>query len=78
MVAIVVPDDDKSGHDEILNYLYKKADENNLLGFERIKDVFVTNEEFTTENGLITPSLKIAKYNIQKKYGDVLKKLNSA
>ena len=78
LVAIVVPDDDKSDHDEILNYLDKKADENNLLGFERIKDVFVTYEEFTTENGLITPSLKIAKFNIQKKYGDVLKKLNSA
>ena len=78
LVAIVVPDTPKITCEEIKKSLEKKAEENNLLGFEKIKDVFITNEEFTTDNGLITPSLKISKYNVQRKYGDVLKKMSSA
>ena len=35
------------------------AAKNKLNGLERIKKIFLHNEEFTQENGLLTPSMKL-------------------
>lgn len=66
LTAIVIPDVENITEREMLNSLNSKADEHNLLGFERIGAVYLSNVEFTTDNGLMTPSLKLCTYKIQE------------
>ena len=44
-------------------------------GYERIKEFALVAEEFTTENDLLTPTLKLKRRNVWKKYGDLLNSL---
>jgi long-chain acyl-CoA synthetase len=44
-------------------------------GFEEIKDFAIIGEDFTTENGLLTPSLKVKRRKVVEKYQAVLDKL---
>lgn len=37
-------------------------------GYERPKDLTITTEDFTTENGMLTPSLKLKRRNVLAKY----------
>ncbi len=46
----------------------EKADQFKLSGLERIKKVHLTLTAFTPENGLVTPTMKIKRYNIQKHF----------
>ena len=41
-------------------------------GYERVKQFALIGEEFSTENGLLTPSLKLKRRKVIEKYGDVL------
>lgn len=80
LVAIVVLDVNQSGYDkvtpdEMLQLLEEKAIEMKFNGYERICNVFLTTDEFTPQNGLMTPSLKLVSYQIQKKYEKEIKKL---
>jgi long-chain acyl-CoA synthetase len=45
--------------------------------YERIKDILVTTEDFTTDNGMLTPSLKVKRRNVLARYGDRLQALYS-
>jgi len=47
----------------------------NLSKIENIKKFFVVNEKFTIENGMLTPTLKLKRYKIIKKYINNFKKL---
>ena len=40
----------------------------NLSKIERVKKFFVIKEQFTIENGMMTPTLKLKRYKIIKKY----------
>jgi long-chain acyl-CoA synthetase len=44
-------------------------------GFERPEKFVVATEDFTTDNGMLTPSLKVKRRNVMAKYGDQLNKL---
>lgn len=73
LVAIVVLDKEHPGYDnvskeEILRLLDEKATEAKLNGFERIKDVYLTTDQFSPQNGLMTPSLKLCYFKIAKHY----------
>ncbi|KAK8889008.1 hypothetical protein M9Y10_033750 [Tritrichomonas musculus] len=54
--------------DDILQKLLQTAIKNNLRGFEKIKHVLIDVEEFTVENGLLTPSMKPQWQSLRKKY----------
>jgi long-chain acyl-CoA synthetase len=60
---------------EILAQFDRIATENRLAGFERIKDVYVTTDVFTVENGLLTPSLKLSRFEIEKRFARQLQAL---
>eukprot|EP00742_Colponemidia_sp_Colp-10_P013189 GILJ01014887.1.p1 GENE.GILJ01014887.1~~GILJ01014887.1.p1 ORF type:complete len:655 (-),score=112.62 GILJ01014887.1:81-2045(-) len=80
LVAVVVPkekaaDNDSQLRQSILQDLNKVGKANGLQGFEMIKNVFLTNEEFTLENELLTPTLKVKRFQVAKKYSKELKQL---
>ena len=41
---------------------------NNLSRIENIKKFFTINENFSIENGMLTPTMKLKRYKIIKKY----------
>ena len=49
--------------------------EQNLKGFEQVKDIAIISDSFTNENGLLTPSDKNCRPAIKKLYADVFNDL---
>ena len=47
----------------------------NLTKIEKIKKYFTIKEQFTIENGMMTPTLKLKRYKIIKKYQKEFEKL---
>ena len=47
----------------------------NLSKIEKIKKFFVIKDQFTIENGLMTPTLKLKRYKIIEKYKSEIQKL---
>ena len=47
----------------------------NLTKIEKIKKFFVTYKQFSIENGLMTPTLKLKRYKIINEYKAELEKL---
>ena len=41
-------------------------------GFEQIKKILIDGEELSTQNGMLTPTLKLKRRNFLRKYGSVL------
>ncbi|MCA9599189.1 MAG: AMP-binding protein, partial [Myxococcales bacterium] len=56
--------------DEVRKLLEKELAERgqNFKGFERPKKFMITAEDFTTDNGLLTPTLKLKRRNVLAKY----------
>ena len=48
-----------------------------IKGYEKIRGFVLSDEEFTPENGMLTPSLKIKRRAIVAKYGDEIEALYS-
>ena len=46
-----------------------------LTKIEKIKKFLIINEQFTIENGMMTPTLKLKRYKIIKKYQTEFEKL---
>ena len=55
---------------EIINNMNK-----NLTQIEKIKKFLVIDESFTIENGLMTPTLKVKRNKVIKKYLSEIEKL---
>ena len=75
LVALLVLGNDKQN---INNAIIKKEIENinnRLTKIEKIKKFIVTNKQFSIENGLMTPTLKLKRYKIIQKYKNELEKL---
>jgi long-chain acyl-CoA synthetase len=54
--------------DQVLKLFGRTAEEQRLRGFERIAKVMLDDEEFSVENGLLTPSMKPQWPALKKKY----------
>lgn len=46
-----------------------------IKGYERVRGFVLTDEEFTPENGMMTPSLKVKRRAVMAKYGDQIEAL---
>lgn len=69
--------EDLAKHVNVLNLIEKDIELTNaeLPNFEKIKGFFITPNDFTVENGHITPSLKLKKKVILKTYEEEIDKL---
>ncbi|EAY12007.1 AMP-binding enzyme family protein [Trichomonas vaginalis G3] len=63
---------------EFVDLFNQKAIEYKLNGFEKIKGVYITHEEFSTSNGLLTPSMKLRRKCIEDRYIHELEKVESS
>ena len=75
LVALIVLNIEKknTNHEVISNEIEKMN--LNLSNIEKIKKFFVIDKQFSIENGLMTPTLKIKRYKIIKEYKTELEKL---
>ena len=44
-------------------------------GYEKLRKIYVAEEDFTTENGMLTPTLKLKRRIVQKRYQDAIESL---
>jgi len=71
---IVLSPDQKDFSNEKIQEEINKMNKN-LPKIEKIKKFFVIKEQFTIENGMMTPTLKLKRYKIIKKYQIEIEKL---
>jgi len=72
LVALIVSDDEENKAE--IN-LYIENLNKNLQAIEKIKKIKIIKEEFTIENGMLTPTLKLKRKKILEKYKEDLEKL---
>ncbi|KAG8804654.1 hypothetical protein FRC18_007034 [Serendipita sp. 400] len=60
---------------EILRLMDITAKESGLQGFEKIKAIHVILEPFSTDNGMMTPTFKLRRREIETRYSDILVRL---
>ena len=74
VALLVLTDEQKNLKKEEIDKEINKIN-NYLSNIERIKKYFVINEKFSIENGMLTPTLKLKRYKIIKKYQNQFEKL---
>ena len=75
LVALLVLVDEKKNISEIQIKQEIEKINNNLGRIENIKKFFIIDEKFSIENGMLTPTLKLKRYKIIKKYQNQFEKL---
>ncbi len=75
LVALLVLNKDKSDISNEIIFKELEIVNKNLSKIEKIKKFVVIKDQFTIENGLITPTLKLKRYKIIKKYKNQLENL---
>ena len=68
LVALLVIVDEKKNISEIQIKQEIEKINNNLGRIENIKKFFITDEKFSIENGMLTPTMKLKRYKIIQKY----------
>jgi len=74
LVALLVPEAEYADKADLQQRLSKAVDKVNadLSVIERIRRFIIADEPFTTDNEMLTPSLKIRRHVIKKVYGEKL------
>ena len=73
IALLILSKDKKTLKNEIIFKEIEKINKN-LSKIEKIKKFFVIKEQFTIENGMMTPTLKLKRYKIIKKYKNEFEK----
>ncbi len=70
-------DDELLENAKVKEFLQKEVDRtgSEFKGFERIKRIALAKEDFTTQNGLLTPSLKLKRRDAWTRYGSQIEAL---
>jgi long-chain acyl-CoA synthetase len=74
-VVVLRADTKDITENDVIREFNRIADANGLNGYEKIKRAHLTYNEFTLENGCLTPSLKPARHKIEQIYSEVLRQL---
>ena len=81
LVALLVPDPEwcaaLASEEEVKKALAPVLERINasLSNMEKVRKFTLATEPFTTENGLLTPTMKIRRHKIKEMYGDALEAL---
>ena len=68
--SIVKENDFNKAIKEVINRVNK-----NLSVIEQVRKFILIDHEFTIENSMMTPSMKVRRFVVKDKYGDQLEKL---
>ena len=60
---------------EIINIMDKFGRENNLMGFELPKKIYLVKEPFTIDNQIMTPTMKLRRHFARKYFEEQINKL---
>ena len=71
LVAIIVPTKDFKGQKEKISETIDEVNKNLTL-IEKIKKFQLINENFSIENGLLTPTMKVKRNKVIAKYKNIL------
>ena len=74
LVALIVPNKDFLNEKEKINKVIEKINKKLTL-LEKIKKIQLIDENFSIENGLMTPTMKVKRKKVTEKYKDQLEKL---
>jgi long-chain acyl-CoA synthetase len=75
LVALIVLNENfRNINDEMIKNEIEKTNKN-LSKVEKIKKFIVVDKQFSIENGLMTPTLKLKRYKIIQEYKNKLDKL---
>jgi long-chain acyl-CoA synthetase len=44
-------------------------------GYEKVRRIYIGDEDFTTDNGMLTPTLKLKRRIVQQRYNDAIESL---
>ena len=70
---IILANDSKFTKEDIQNYI--NVVNLNLTQPEKIKKFSFIDEPFTIDNNLMTPTMKVRRHEVQKKYSEIIKQL---
>ena len=74
LVALIVPNKDFLNEKEKINKVIEKIN-TKLTLLEKIKRIQLINENFSIENGLMTPTMKVKRKKVTEKYKNQLENL---
>jgi long-chain acyl-CoA synthetase len=66
--------EDVAGNEQVRNLLRAEIEalSRDIKGYERVQNFVVTIEDFTTDNGMLTPTLKLKRRVVLERYGEDL------
>ncbi len=69
--------DDPARSEQVRELLRKEIEHTSrdIKGYERVQDFVVVVEDFTTDNGMLTPTLKLKRRAVMERYGPALEAL---
>ena len=74
LVVLIVPNKKFKGQKEKISEIINKTNKNLTL-VEKIKKFYLINENFSIENGLLTPTMKVKRNKVVEKYKNILENL---
>lgn len=59
----------------ILADITRIGTEGGLLSYEQVKKIHITSDPFTVDNGILTPTFKLKRFDAKNYYKDIIERL---